>query len=119
LVTKEPKKEKKEEVKNEVVKEVASGKVIDFSYHIIKEPYISEKATNLGQENKYTFRIYNNVNKQEIKKAVEGIYKVDVVSVNTIKIPPKKRRLGKTQGFKKGYTKAVVMIKEGQKIEFF
>lgn len=88
-----------------------------FSYDIVKEPHISEKGTYLAEKNQYIFRIYNRSNKPEIKKAVEGIYGVDVLSVNTIKIPAKKRRLGKTEGFKKGYSKAIVKIKEGQKIE--
>ena len=42
---------------------------------------------------------------------------MDVLSVNKIKIPAKKRRIGKTEGFRKGYVKAIVKIKEGQKIE--
>ena len=88
-----------------------------FSYNILKEPHISEKATNLGALDKYVFKVYNNVNKQEVKKAVEGIYGVDVLSVKVINIPPKKRRLGRQEGFRKGYIKAVVTIKEGQKIE--
>lgn len=88
-----------------------------FSYDIVKEPHISEKATMLSETNQYTFKVYSNANKIEIKKAVEGIYGVDVLSVNIIKIPKKKRRLGKVQGFKAGYTKAIVKIKEGQKIE--
>jgi large subunit ribosomal protein L23 len=58
-----------------------------------------------------------NYNKNEIKNAVEGIYNVDVLSVNVIKIPSKKRRLGKTEGFRKAYKKAIVKIKNGQKIE--
>ncbi len=89
----------------------------DFSYRVVREPHISEKATNLSEGNKYTFRVYANANKPEIKKSVEGIYGVDVLSVNVIKIPRKKRRLGRTQGFKKGFSKAIVTIKEGQKIE--
>ena len=48
---------------------------------------------------------------------MEGIYGVNVLSVNIIKIPAKKRRLGKTEGFRKAYKKAVVKIKAGQKIE--
>lgn len=90
-----------------------------FSYEVVREPHISEKGTNLGEQNKYVFKVYKNVNKPEIKKAVEGIYGVDVVSVNVIKIPRKKRRLGRTAGFRKGYSKAVVTVREGQKIEIF
>jgi len=67
--------------------------------------------------NQYIFKVNSNTNKSEVKKSIEGIYGVDVLSVNIIKIPHKKRRIGKTEGFRKGYTKAVVKIKEGQKIE--
>lgn len=90
-----------------------------FSYEIVKEPHISEKSTNLGAKNKYVFKVYTNANKPEIKKSVQAIYGVDVLSVNIIKIPKKKRRIGRTEGFKKGYQKAIVTVKEGQKIEFF
>ena len=71
----------------------------------------------LSDSNKYVFKVYPNANKIEIKKAIEGVYGVDVLSVNVIKIPKKKRRLGKVQGFKAGYSKAVVKIRDGQKIE--
>ncbi len=88
-----------------------------FSYEAVKQPHISEKATNLAEKNQYIFELSPNYNKKEIKKTIEGVYGVDVLSVNIIKIPAKKRRLGKTQGFRKGFSKAVVKIKQGQKIE--
>jgi len=88
-----------------------------FSYEIVKAPHISEKATGLAESNHYVFKVVAGSNKTEIKKAVEGIYGVNVLSVNIIKIKAKKRRIGKTQGFKKGHTKAVVKVAEGQKIE--
>ena len=90
-----------------------------FSYDIVNQPHISEKSSNLSAQNKYTFKVQKNHNKLEIKKSVEGIYGVDVVSVNVIKIPKKKRRLGQTEGFRKSYNKAIVTLKEGQKIEIF
>ena len=108
---KEPKAEKSPYLKD--------SKKKGFSYDIVKEPHISEKATYLAVDNKYVFKVYGNSNKPEIKKSVEGIYGVDVLAVNIIKIPQKKRRIGKTEGFKKGHTKAIVTIKEGQKIEVF
>ena len=98
-------------------KSTKSKRTTVFSYDIVKEPHISEKATMLSEKNQYTFKVYSNANKIEIKKAVEGVYGVDVLSVKIIKIPKKKRRLGKIQGFKSGHTKAIVKIKEGQKIE--
>jgi large subunit ribosomal protein L23 len=88
-----------------------------FSYDTVREPHISEGATNLAEKNQYVFKVLPGANKLEIKKAVEGIYGVDVLSVNKIKIPAKKRRLGRTEGFRKSCVKAVVKIKEGQKIE--
>ncbi len=93
------------------------NKVKDFSFEIVKEPHISEKASILSEINQYVFKVSPRSNKQEVKKSVEGIYGVNVLSVNMIKIPPKKRRLGKTEGFRKRYQKAIITIKKGQKIE--
>jgi len=111
------KKEEKRVVKEEKVKPSKSKSVKGFSYEVIREPHVSEKGTMLSENNQYVFKVSPRSNKQEIKKSVEGIYGVNVLSVNIIKIPPKKRRLGKTEGFRKKYQKAVVTIKEGQKIE--
>ncbi len=113
---------KKEEAIKEV-KEISQPKIerknknVKFSYDVIKAPHISEKATYLSEKNQYTFEVMPQYSKQEIKKAVEGIYGVDVLSVNLVRIPRKKRRLGRTEGFRKSYKKAIVKIKEGQKIE--
>ena len=110
----EKKAEKKESSAKTSSKPVKTGK---FSYEAIKQPHISEKASYLSEKDQYTFEVSPSFNKTEIKNTVEGIYGVNVLSVNIIKIPAKKRRLGKTQGFRKAYKKAVVKIKEGQKIE--
>lgn len=83
----------------------------------MKEPHISEKGSVLAEKGQYVFKVFPRTNKTEIKKAIEGIYRVDVLSVNVLKIPAKKRRLGKISGFKKGYKKAIVKIRKGQKIE--
>ena len=88
-----------------------------FSYEAVDQPHISEKATYLAEKNQYIFNVSPNFNKNEVKNAVEGIYRVDVLSVNVVKIPAKKRRIGRTEGFRKGYKKAIIKIKEGQKIE--
>lgn len=100
-------------VKQESHKQRKTG----FTYGVVKEPHISEKATNLAEINQYVFEVFPNSNKIEIKKAIENIYGVDVISVNIIKIPGKKIRMGRSEGFKSGYKKAVVTIKAGQKIE--
>jgi len=103
--------------KTEESKIIKSKKVSEFSYEAVRQPHISEKASYLAERDQYVFDVSKNYNKNEIKKTIEGIYGVNVLSVNKIKIPAKKMRLGKTQGFKKGYTKAIVKIKKGQKIE--
>lgn len=98
-------------------KTAAKRTVKGFSFEAVSEPHISEKSTYLSEKNQYIFKVLPGYNKNEIKKTVEGIYGVNVLSVNLVKIPAKKRRLGKTQGFRKSYKKAIVKIREGQKIE--
>jgi large subunit ribosomal protein L23 len=84
---------------------------------ILIAPHITEKATNLAEKNRYVFRIWQKANKNEIKKAIEDLYKVNVIDVKIINVPPKERRLGRISGWKKGFKKAIVKIKGGQKIE--
>ena len=100
----EEKKEITEPSKIEIPK-LKKRKEIPQLYRILKSPHISEKATDLAEKGKYVFKVFPGVNKTEIKKAVENLYGVDVLAVNLIKIPPKKRRLGRISGFKKGYKK--------------
>jgi large subunit ribosomal protein L23 len=84
---------------------------------ILKAPHITEKATDLSEKNKYVFKVYSRTNKIEIKKAIQDLYGVDVLTVRIINIPSRKRRLGKNEGWQKGYKKAIIKIKQGQKIE--
>jgi large subunit ribosomal protein L23 len=89
----------------------------DFSWNVLRKAHITEKATDLSEKNKYVFNVYPDANKSEVKKAVESVYGVKVVSVNMINIPEKKRTVGRKKGWKPGYRKAIVGVKEGQKIE--
>jgi large subunit ribosomal protein L23 len=93
------------------------AKKIGESWRVLKTPQVTEKATDLVSQNQYVFKVWPRANKVETKKAIEGLYGVDVISVKMIKVPRKQRRLGRIQGFRKGYKKAIVRIKEGQKIE--
>lgn len=86
-------------------------------WRVLKTPHVTEKAAALSEKNQYVFKIWPRANKTEIGKAIEDIYGVDVLSVRIIKVPRKQRRLGKVQGWRKGYKKAIIKIKEGQKIE--
>lgn len=114
------KKQKKEEERVEPKKEaqvVLSSNQNPFPYQIIKEPHITEKATNLIKENKYVFKVFPNANKVNIKKAIERLYNVKVKSVRIINTIGKKRRFGRQEGWKPGFKKAIVNLKEGYKIE--
>ena len=89
-------------------------------YDILKAPIITEQTTKLIEsENRYTFKVDRKANKVEIKKAVETIFNVKVLSVNTINVLPKFKRMGKYEGYKSAYKKAIVKIAEGQKIDAF
>lgn len=84
---------------------------------LLLSPQVTEKATELAEKNQYIFKVLPSANKTEVKKAVESLYGVEVTAVRMIKVPSKKRRLGQHQGWKKGYKKAIIKVKEGQKIE--
>lgn len=105
------------EKKDVLVKEKKNHKETGSAYHILLSPHITEKATNLNEDNKYVFKVYPHANKIEIRKAIESAYGVDVSGVEIINIPKKKRRVGKSTGWRKGYKKAIIKIKKGQKIE--
>lgn len=89
-------------------------------YDIIKAPIITEQSTQLIEsQNRYTFKVDKKANKVEIKKAIEAIFSVNVLSVNTVNVLPKFKKVGKYEGYKPAYKKAVVKIAEGQKIDAF
>ncbi len=103
---------KQEKTKTSLKKELVA-------WSTLKNPYISEKATELAKENKYIFKIFDNANKTRVKESIKEVYGADVVSVNIVKVPRKKKRLGRHQGWKKGFKKAIVEIKKGQKIDVY
>ena len=86
-------------------------------YDIIKTLVRTEKGTFLEPERKYLFQVAKNSNKIEIKKAVEEIYKVKVQDVNTSIVRGKLKRVRQEQGTTTPWKKAIVTLKEGQKIE--
>jgi len=85
---------------------------------LIKNPRITEKATNLIGGNSYVFDVAPSANKTEVKKEVIKIYKVTPVRVNILSVPTKKTFVRGKAGTKGGGKKAVVYLKEGDKIEF-
>lgn len=86
---------------------------------ILKKPILTEKTRELAKQGQYVFEVEKSANKNDIKKAIEDFYGIEVLGVKILKIPPKQRMLGKSAGWKKGYKKAIVKIKKGQKIEIF
>jgi len=116
-VKSEKKKEPEGIKKTDVAKSQQKKAVSKIAYRVLSAPHITEKATDLSEKNKYVFKVKNRTNKIEIKKAIKDVYGVDVVDVKIINIHRKKRRLGKQTGWRKGYKKAIVKVKEGQKIE--
>jgi len=89
-------------------------------WEIIKGPVITEKSNALIENfNQYTFKVAKQANKVEIKAAVEEIFKVKVLDVHTIQVLPKRRRVGRYEGFRPAYKKAVCTLEKGQKIDQF
>lgn len=84
---------------------------------VVKNMYISEKATMLNGFNQYVFKVNTEANKSEIKKQIGKLFKVDVVDVKILKMPRKSRNIGRHTGFKSGFKKAIVVLKKGQTIQ--
>lgn len=89
--------------------------------NIIKKPIITEKSMRLTEENKYTFEVNLKSKKSTIAQEINKLFGVDVVKVKTGILPGTKRRIAKTFRFTKSpkRKKAVITLKEGQKIDFF
>ena len=90
-----------------------------LAHDIIIKPVITEKSMEMMGENKFTFVVHRKANKIQIRKAVEEIFKINVVSVNTINMNGKERRVGVHLGRRSDWKKAIVKIADGQKIDFF
>ena len=93
---------------------------MEYAYKIIRRPVITEKsAIQKENQNQLAFEVDRRANKIEIKKAIEKAFKVQVIDVRTINYQGKPKRLGRNQGRKRHWKKALVTLKGGQKIEFF
>ena len=86
---------------------------------IIKHPLITDKATRLLEKNQYSFIVDRYSNKQNIKAAIEYLFDVKVLRVNTCRLPRKKKRVGRYFGWKPQYKKAVITLDEGDVINLF
>ena len=110
-------------VEKPVVKpEVKAGEIKGKSqqaYRVLVKPLITEKASDLGPLNKYVFAVNPRINKVEVKKAIRTIYNVEPIKVNISNFSGKSVRYGRIRGKTKSWKKAVVTLKEGDKIEVY
>ena len=89
-------------------------------YKIVKKPLVTEKGTvMLSEGNRVTFKVHLDANKIEVREAVQKIFSVTVLQVNTQVVRGKRKRFGKAMGQTKSWKKAMVQLKEGDKIEIF
>ncbi|WP_019508890.1 50S ribosomal protein L23 [Pleurocapsa sp. PCC 7319] len=86
---------------------------------LILKPIITEKGTIQMELNKYVFDVLPKATKPDIKAAIESLFDVTVVKINTLTLPRKKRRVGRFIGYKAQYKRAIVTLKEGDSIVLF
>jgi large subunit ribosomal protein L23 len=87
---------------------------------IIRRPLITEKSTRQKEEGRqYVFEVHRDANKIEIQKAVERLFKVKVLQVRTSNVLGKIKRLGRRYGKRPDWKKAIITLREGDRIEFF
>jgi large subunit ribosomal protein L23 len=90
------------------------------AHDVIRRPLVTEKSTIAREErNAVTFAVAPAASKHQIQRAVEEMFGVKVLGVRTMRMPRKKRRVGKHEGRKAEWKKAIVQLAEGQSIEFF
>ncbi len=89
-------------------------------YQILEKPLVTEKSAQaLAEFNRVSFRVRRFANKLQIKEAVEKIFSVTVLDVHTLVVKGKRKRFGRQMGMSKNWKKAIVRLKEGDKIDIF
>ena len=86
---------------------------------VVRYPIITDKATRLLANNQYSFIVSPKYDKPTIKHAIESLFKVKVVKINTAHLPRKKKRIGQYIGWKPHYKKAIVTLSDGDTINLF
>ena len=87
----------------------------DFT-DVILAPVVTEKAAKNAEKNVYTFKVAKSANKTQIKDAFEKAFSVKVLNVNTLNTKAKAKRVGRYTGTTKTYKKAIITLKDGEKI---
>ena len=89
-------------------------------FDVLRAPKMTEKTLSLKEEaNQFAFEVDQRANKIQIKESIEKSFKVSVLRVRTMNVRGKKNRLGRYQGLKSSWKKAIVTLKEGDTIEYF
>ena len=89
-------------------------------FDVLRAPKMSEKTLSLKEEaNQFAFEVDKRSNKIQIKESIEKSFKVSVLKVRTMNVRGKKKRLGRYQGLKSSWKKAIVTLKKGDTIEYF
>ena len=86
---------------------------------VLIAPVVSEKSYSLIDENKYSFRVHEKAHKTQVRQAVEQLFDVKVEGVNIVKVQAKPKRRGVHRGKKPGWKKAIVQLRQGDRIEIF
>jgi large subunit ribosomal protein L23 len=92
------------------------------AFNTVLRPVVSEKSTMLSDQGTYVFEVAPNANKIQIKRAVEEAFadkKIQVASVNILRVQGKMRRLGRHSGMTRSWKKAIVTLRPGQRLELF
>ena len=100
-----------------VIPRVATTLARERMFDIVLSPVITEKATNVSEHNQVIFRVPLTATKREIRAAIEGLFQVKVIAVNTIRVRGKLKRFRGRVGRRSDYKKAVVTLGEGQRID--
>ena len=100
-----------------VIRGVATTLTQQQMFDIVRSPVITEKATNVSEHNQVIFRVPLTATKRQVKAAVEGLFKVKVTAVNTIRVQGKLKRFRGRVGQRPDYKKAVVTLGEGQRVD--
>jgi len=88
-------------------------------HDIIIRPIVSEKSYDLMEQNRYTFEVHKSAKKEQIAAAVQEVFGVTVLKVNTMNVSGKPRRLRYNKGLSRSWKKAIVTVKQGDKIDLF
>lgn len=85
---------------------------------VLRRPLVTERTTQLREQNKFVFEVDPGATKGQIREAVQSAFKVDVLDVNTMNVPGKLRRRGAHAGYQTSWKKAIVKLKAGQEIKY-